>query len=132
MVDGFGVLVDGFGGSGDVLSSRFAHSPCCPPMTQSRELGRCKVPVGAPGFVCPLQGDTFRGTGGLWELSLEGLVAQLVSLLLLRKEKGTGGRNTCVAGVTGSALASLPQGWDKSGSASRITLQGNDEKLNET
>lgn len=26
----------------------------------------------------------------------------------------------------------LPQGWDKSGFASRITLQGKDEKLNET
>lgn len=35
--------------------------------------GGAHVPVGAPGFVCPLQGDTLRGTGELWELSLEGL-----------------------------------------------------------
>lgn len=56
--------------------------------------GGAHVPVGAAGSVCPLQGDTFRGTGGLWELSLEGLGAHLVSFVLLRKEKGTAGRNT--------------------------------------
>lgn len=103
--DGFGHLVDGSGGSGDALSSINALTTYCPPMTgaagtsagiwgRAGSWGGAGVPVGAPGFVCPLQGDTFRGTGGLWELSLEGLGAQLVSFILLRKEKGAGGRNT--------------------------------------
>lgn len=57
-----------------------------------------------------------------------------VSFILLRKEKGTGGRNTLTVCLVSQGVLWLPfpQGWDKSGFASRIILQGNDEKLNET
>lgn len=41
---------------------------------------------------------TFRVTGGLWEVRVEGMGAQLVFFLLLVKEKGTGGRNTRLCG----------------------------------